>query len=36
MFSCENPGGQTEDNAVVHEKTHGVFFASNETFKSIF
>jgi len=36
MYSCGNTGGQTEDNAVIHEKTHGVLFASNEYFKSIF
>ena len=30
------PGGRTEDNAVTHEKTHGVLFASDEYFKSIF
>jgi len=36
MFSCENPRGRTEDNAVIYEKTHGVLFASNDYFKSIF
>jgi len=30
MFSCENPCGRTEDNAVIHEKTYGVLFASND------
>jgi len=31
-----NTGGRTEDNAVIHEKTHGVLFASNEYCKFIF
>jgi len=34
VFLCLNTGGQTDDNAVMHEKTHAVF-ASNEYFKSI-
>jgi len=33
FISCFCVG--TEDNAVIHEKTHGALFASNEYFKSI-
>jgi len=29
-------GGRTEDNAVIHDKTHVVLFASNEYLKFIF
>jgi len=35
MSSCAHTGGRSEDNAVIHEKTRGVLFASNEYFKSI-
>jgi len=36
-FSCfNNTGVRTEDNAVIHEETHAVLFASNEYCKSIF
>ena len=31
-----NTGVRTDDNAVIHEKTHAVLFASNKYSKSIF
>ena len=36
IFYFNNTGFRTEDNAVIHEKTHAVLFASNEYNKSIF
>jgi len=36
IFYFNNTGVRTEDNAVIHEKTHAVLFASNEYNKSIF
>jgi len=35
MFSCRTLGAQTEENAVILEKTHGALLVSDDYFKSI-